>query len=329
MHSTSTVSASRSACVNRLKRQLLWLFVPLLFACLPACAGSFRERLAARHEEQLTKELEHDEGVEAASSSDKARVVRDVAYGQDAKQRMDIYLPQRSTHAPVIFMVHGGAWRLGDKARTPVVEHKVARWVTQGFVFISVNYRLLPKTGPLEQAQDVVKALAMAQSKAASWGADPTKFILMGHSAGAHLVSLVNAAPEMAYALGAKPWLGTVSLDSAAYDVVKIMQAKHPRLYDKAFGKDANYWRSNSPAHVLTASAKPLLAVCSKPRADDACVQSADFVAKLQARGVRARVLEQDLSHGDINTKLGLAGSYTDAVEAFMAELGATGLRPQ
>ena len=68
-------------------------------------------------------------------------------------------------------MVHGGAWRMGDKAASNVVENKVARWVPRGVLFISANYRLLPEADALAQANDVARALARAQEVAARLGA--------------------------------------------------------------------------------------------------------------------------------------------------------------
>ena len=248
------------------------------------------------------------------------RVLRDVSYGNDTLQRMDVYLPRQVTSAPVILMVHGGAWRLGDKEESAVVENKVARWVPKGFIFISANYRLLPKADPLEQAQDIARALAAAQNKASGWGGDPEKFILMGHSAGAHLVALLTANPSLAYRQGAKPWLGTVALDSAAYDVVLLMGARHARFYDRAFTDDPLYWKKVSPFHVLSASARPFLAVCSS-RAKDSCPQASRFVARAAELKVRASFLTRDLTHSDINHLLGVAGGYTEAVEAFMRTL--------
>jgi acetyl esterase/lipase len=204
-----------------------------------------------------------------------------------------------------------------------VVKNKVARWVEQGYVFISVNYRMLPKADVLTQADDVARALAAAQSHAAGWGGDPDKFILMGHSAGAHLVALLGAAPARARALGARPWLGVVVLDSAAMDVAKIMQRRHLRLYDEAFGKDASFWKSASPIQQLSAEAKPMLLVCSTTRPDKPCDQAEAFAAKAAALDVRAEVSGQALSHGEINHNLGLPGAYTDTVDRFMRSLGA------
>jgi len=57
-------------------------------------------------------------------------VLSDMAYGKHKKQVLDIYYPAtKPKNAPVIFMVHGGAWRVGNKASKSVVKNKVAHWV--------------------------------------------------------------------------------------------------------------------------------------------------------------------------------------------------------
>lgn len=248
------------------------------------------------------------------------RLMADLPYGQDARQRMDVYLPAQAAGAPVIVMVHGGAWMVGNKAMPRVVENKVAWWVKRkGYIFVSVGYRLMPQADPLLQAHDVASALARAQALAASWGGDPAKFILMGHSAGAHLAALLAASPALAREAGARPWLGTVALDSAALDLERIMNTRHMRFYDRVFGADPAYWRSVSPSSVLAAGATPMMLVCSTQRADGSCAQSRDFAAKVTAQGVRAVVLPQDLTHEQVNTMLGLPGAYTEAVDGFIA----------
>jgi acetyl esterase/lipase len=183
---------------------------------------------------------------------------------------------------------------------------------------------MLPALDALGQAKDVARALAYTQAHAASWGGDASKLILMGHSAGAHLVSLLTADPSQAYELGAKPWLGTVSLDSAALDVVKVMESKHMRFYDRAFGRDQANWRLASPVHVLTNKAIPLLAVCSTQRKDHSCAQAREYAQKASILDVNTGIIEKDLSHSDINKRLGLSGPYTDDVEKFMGSLDAT-----
>jgi arylformamidase len=136
-------------------------------------------------------------------------VESDVAYGDDALQKFDVYYGAAFRGAPVILMVHGGGWARGDKTNAKVVTNKVAHCVPAGYVFISVNYRLLPEADPVQQAVDVAHALAFAQRNAARWGGDPTRFVLMGHSAGAHLVALLASDPTIAARAAAVPWRGT------------------------------------------------------------------------------------------------------------------------
>ena len=296
----------------------------LLLAAAPALqAGPIRdaikEKLLERQAARATAQA--DEG---RHDMDSGTVQRNQSYGADPKETLDVYLPPGNHGgAPVIFMVHGGAWKIGDKSHGKVVENKLARWQPKGFVFISVNYPMLPQADPLKQADAVAQALSYAQAHAGQWGGDPNKFILMGHSAGAHLVSLLSADPGRAFAQGARPWLGTVSLDSAAMDVAQIMEARHFGFYDEAFGKDPAYWRQASPLQQLTSKAPPMLMVCSSRRADS-CLQAEGFAHKAHSLGLQARVLPEDLSHGEINDKLGLAGAYTDQVEAFLASLDDT-----
>ena len=255
-----------------------------------------------------------------AATPDRVTILRDVPYGPAKLETMDVYLPPKPQAAPVILMVHGGAWRIGDKRHPPVFENKVARWVPRGFIFISVNYPMLPDSDPVEQADAVARASAAAQKEAPGWGGDPDRFILMGHSAGAHLVSLLNADLDRAWKLGAKPWLGTISLDSGALDVPAIMEHRHHRLYDQAFGDDPAFWRSSSPMHHLTKGSPPWLGVCSSQRRVS-CIGNKLYAAQATRLELRAEVLGEDLNHGGINSELGKPGAYTDAVEAFLASL--------
>lgn len=249
------------------------------------------------------------------------RRIADIAYGNDPAQRLDVYVPAHPT-GDAVLLVHGGGWRRGDKDSREVVDNKLADWSARGMVVVSVDYRLLPDADPVTQAGDVAAALAYAQRHAREWGADPLRFVLAGHSAGAHLAALLDADPALARAHGAGAWRGTIALDSAALDVTKIMQSRHPSLYDDAFGNDPAYWRAASPTLQLTRDAAPILLVCSTERANS-CDQARGFASAAHRLRVRAEVLPEALSHGEINDKLGLPGAYTDTVDRFIASLPA------
>lgn len=284
----------------------------MIRAACAALAIAFAIPLAASAADQ-------DDAITAAMNDLQVRVEHDLAYGPRPRQRVDAYLPGQAK-GPILLMVHGGAWAFGDKREAAMILPKVRHWTAQGFVVVSVNYRMLPQADPLEQARDVARALAFVQGKAAGWGADPQRVVLMGHSAGAHLVALLDASPALAREQGAQPWRGTVALDSAAMDLPRLMQARHLPLYDRAFGSDPAYWQATSPALQVAPDAPPLLAICSTQRRDS-CPQAQALARRAASLGRSFSVQGEDLNHREINRQLGLPGAYTDYVSRWISSI--------
>lgn len=255
---------------------------------------------------------------------------KDIAYGSKPREQLDVFLPPRQNGpAPVLVMVHGGGWCVGDKAMKNVTKNKTEHYVARGFVLVSVNYPMIPDGAKaLAQAESVARALAYVQHHARDWGGDERRIVVMGHSAGAHLVSLVNADARLRARAGVEPVLGVVSLDSGATNaVVQVRGMTAPQMkerYLEAFGRDEDAWAQASPFHQLDKSAAPWLGVCSTKRKDDPCAQARAYADKAQGLGLKAQVLPQDRSHGAINGDLGAPGAYTDAVDEFIASLDPT-----
>lgn len=275
--------------------------------------GKMRERMIQRLQE---KKAEEERPIDLQAILPGARKLT-ASYGADPAQALDIYVPPNVPRdAPVIVMVHGGAWKIGDKANTGSVENKLRHWLPKGFVFISVNYRMLPQAMAYAQAEDVAAAVRWTQGHAADWGASDRKIILMGHSAGAHLVALLSSKPDMV----GRPWAGTVVLDSAAMKISTTMAGRHPKFYDEAFGDDPAGWAKASPMDQWTPAAVPMMLVCSTKRPDKPCDDARAFQDLARSAKVPMPVVPQDLSHADINRTLGLASAYTDSVDRFIAE---------
>jgi acetyl esterase/lipase len=315
-----------------------------------AQAGPLRDRIQARMQERAAADTDPDaldmggaSGKTMSCAEWKQRVDRlqrfasgratgpapqykDLAYGNSALETLDVFAPPAGREpAPIIAMVHGGGWCVGDKAAPAVTENKVGRWGPKGFVFVSINYPMVSDgSDALAQASHVARAVAYVQAHAGEWGGDPRRVILMGHSAGAHLVSLVNADARIRQAAGVRPLLGTVSLDAGAIDVVRQMPNVYPFLkqrYREAFGDAEAQWIAASPFHQLDRDAAPWLGVCSTQRKDDPCGQARAYADKSHQFGLKAAVLPQAKNHGAINKELGLPGEYTRGVETFMATL--------
>lgn len=251
-----------------------------------------------------------------------AATIKDVAYGLDKDQTYDVYTPEGSAQgAPVMVMVHGGAWRIGDKAHRPVWKGKTAHWLPMGAVFVSINYRMLPDANVGVQAQDVASALAHIQAYSAKAGWDMSRLVLMGHSAGAHLSALITVDTQYTELAKVQPWLATIALDSGALNVPQIMSSKHFGFYDDAFGDTPQEWELYSPIHHIEDAHTPMILVCSSQR-KNSCNQAQDFAAGIKAKGGSATVLPIDKSHGDVNDELGQDEEYTAQVDSFLRQVG-------
>lgn len=301
------------------------LLVGLLGCFTPAFGGPLRDRFKERDAATQSDSAAEIELDEPSSSSIPlpagARFERDLAYGNDPQQRLDVYIPAQAKAAPIMFMVHGGAWMIGDKGASAFVSNKVAHWLPKGYILVSSNYRMSRQPNPLEQADDIARALAFVQSKAPSWGSAPARVLLLGHSAGAHLVSLLASDPRIVTSQGGTAWLGTIVLDSAVLNLVELMQRKHKGFYDRVFGKDRTLWTQASPYHRLTIAPAPMFIVCSS-HSDGSCPQAEAFSAKATELGGTVTVLPVDMKHGELNKELGLPSDYTTTVEGFMRTLG-------
>ena len=247
----------------------------------------------------------------------------DVAYGTDPAQKLDVYAPPQAADAPVIVMVHGGGWAVGDKSHLGVVRNKVNHYLPEGYVFVSINYPMLPTNKPDVQADSVAAAITYVQAHATEWGGDPENVVVMGHSAGAHLAMLVSAQSDRYPEL--QPWKGTVSLDSGALDLVTLMQRNRLPLYTRAFGDDPAYWEAMSPLAALHQTTEPVLLVCSTQRRHS-CDEAATFADAARALGTNVTLLPENLSHGQINKSLGQNSAYTDAVDEFIHTVTGVGI---
>ncbi|GGP25633.1 alpha/beta hydrolase fold domain-containing protein [Silvimonas amylolytica] len=248
-------------------------------------------------------------------------VLRDVSYGADPAQKLDVYIPDHPDHAAIMFMAHGGGWEFGDKGAQNVVEPKASYWRARQVIFISANYRMLPQAAPVDQAADLARAIAYVQAHAQAWGGDPARVVLMGHSAGAHLVSLITVDEGIARSAGVQPWLGTVALDSAAMDVPALMQSRHLPLYDRAFGKDPAGWAAVSPYQQLKARPVPMLLICSTERATS-CDSAERMAAKIAQLGGKVTIKPLARSHMQINAEVGADNEETTTIDTFLHTLG-------
>ena len=246
------------------------------------------------------------------------------AFGPDPKQRLDLVKPDHLAKAPVLMFVHGGGWSIGDKRHAATDK---ARWANdEGWAFVTANYRLVPQATVEQQASDVASAIAWIRANAAKEGLDADRIVLMGHSAGAHLVALVGTDPQYLRRAGVPigSVKGVVLLDGAGYDVAP--QANSPLnpvkpMYDAAFGKDPERQAALSPTHHAAAPNVASWLILPVASRTDALKQSNELAAGLKAAGASASVVPvPNATHMTLNRELGSDGNFaTGQIERFLA----------
>jgi arylformamidase len=113
----------------------------------------------------------------------------DVPYGGHHAERLDVFPPRASaTAAPVHVFIHGGYWHRLDKADFSFVARAFPEAVT-----VVVNYALVPSVDLDELVRQVRAAIAWVHANARTFGGDPARITVSGHSAGGHLVAMVLA----------------------------------------------------------------------------------------------------------------------------------------
>lgn len=280
-----------------------------------ACQQSLRERIQARRGETGT-----------APRAMRGSGASELTYGTDPLQKLDFYPTTAAKPAPLVIFVHGGGWKRGDKSNA-TGQFKAPHYNGQGYHFASINYRLVPEATVEQQASDVASAVAKLLADADRLKIDRRKVVLMGHSAGAHLVALVGTDPQYLRAAGLShaDIKGVIPLDGAAYNVPEQMD-ENARLmgdtYLQAFGTDLERQKALSPTlHAAAPNAPSFLILHVQRR--DGTAQSNGLGEALRRAGTDAKVQGFDgrglKGHAEINRKLGDPDyPATPVVDAFL-----------
>lgn len=116
------------------------------------------------------------------------RPVETIAYGTEARQKLDLYRPLSEGSHPVAIFFYGGSWKTGDRAEYRFIGQSLA---SAGVLTLVVDYRLFPEVAYPAFVEDAAAAVRWALTHAAKHGGDPKRTYIMGHSAGAMNVALL------------------------------------------------------------------------------------------------------------------------------------------
>jgi len=141
--------------------------------------------------------------VNVPTEFDDNKIIRDVAYGSDASQKMDIYTPANSgdKKMDVIVFLYGGRWSFGTKEDYQFVG---AAFANQGYITVIPDYRKYPAVHFPIFVDDSAKALAWVYDHITAYHGEPDHIFLVGHSAGAHIGALLATDTHYLIAEGKK-----------------------------------------------------------------------------------------------------------------------------
>ncbi|MDR6632087.1 acetyl esterase/lipase [Phyllobacterium sp. 1468] len=168
-----------------------------------------------------------------ATSSNDAKVDRNIAYGKGPRRTLDVYAPRHAEGAPVAVFFYGGSWQSGDKLTYQFVASALA---AKGIITIVPDYRLYPEVHYEGFLSDGAKAMAWAKDHALQYGGNPRRLFVAGHSAGAYIAAMLAlddawlARESLSPGRDLKGFVGI----SGPYDIVPFTDRKIANIFSTA-----------------------------------------------------------------------------------------------
>lgn len=243
------------------------------------------------------------------------RVTRNVAFGDDLRQRYDVYRPANRDNEtlPIVVFVYGGNWASGSKADYSWVGHAIA---SMGYVCVLPDYRLVPNVRYPAFLEDVGNAVRHVVAHASDYHGDPKRLALSGHSAGAYNAIMVTLDPRYLGDIAVKAVVGI----SGPYDF-------YP--FDVAASRDAfGQWpnpKETQPVNQVRKLGTHFLLLHSRADTVVYTHNAVNLDDKLRAIGDDSRLkLYDGLSHQDMVAALSIPfrgkGTVYADVKAFLSE---------
>jgi len=173
---------------------------------------------------------------------------------QDDKDRLDIFMPEGAEGVPVIGFFHGGGLSEGTKIDG---EALAARFVPAGIGVVSANYRLTPRVMHPAHVDDAAAAVAWVSRNIESYGGDPAKVYVSGHSAGAYLAVLLalDQAHLTLHSLDSRAIRGAILISPFLY-----VEETAPDRPKDVWGEDpADWMRASVTPHIGPGKGQMLL----------------------------------------------------------------------
>jgi acetyl esterase/lipase len=217
----------------------------------------------------------------ALTPSDGFTKTADLPYGEDPRNRLDVYMPQaHNGSVPVVVFFYGGSWNSGSRKDYDFVGQALT---SRGIGVVIADYRLYPQVRYPAFLEDGAKAVAWTAAHIAPYGGDPRRLFVMGHSSGAYNAAMIALDPRFLKAVGMQPsdlrgWIGL----AGPYDFLPIDNRDVRPVF---FYPDSP--PDSQPINHVSAAAPPtLLIAANKDKLVNPVRNTGGLAAKLRAAGV-------------------------------------------
>ncbi|MGP4714586.1 MULTISPECIES: alpha/beta hydrolase [unclassified Psychrobacter] len=187
--------------------------------------------------------------VNGITASGGVGVSKDILYGDEPLQDLDIYYPKPLAQAmksqqvisdtyPMVVFVHGGSWESGNKEEYAFVGQSLAQ---AGYITAVINYRKAPEHAYPDYVKDTAKAIAWSYDNAQNYYGDPERFAVIGHSAGAFNAVAAVSNEDFLAPYGVKP-----------DDISAVIGIAGPYSYDfRKFSSASAFGDNATPDEVM------------------------------------------------------------------------------
>lgn len=268
----------------------------------------------------------------AQAPKDGVEVLRDLAYGADERQCLDVFTPRTEGHSgtlPVVVFVHGGAFVDGHRNRSNEVYANVLYYFARhGCVGVNMEYRLAPGNGYPSGTEDVAMAVAWVRERIHEFGGDPAQIFLMGHSAGA--AHAASYAYDSRHQPAHGPGLAGLIVVSGRVRADNGPENPNARKVEAYYGTDASIYENVSPVSHVRADSVPTMVAFAEyenPLIDVYCLELAHRLADAKRQAPRmayARGHNHTSIIAHFNTAEDLLGAE---ITAFMRDCAQGGVR--
>lgn len=237
----------------------------------------------------------------------------DVAHGAAAGETLDVFPAPGPGPAPVHVFIHGGYWHRMDKTDFS--------WVARAFrpagaATVVINYALIPTVDMDELVRQCRAAIAWTWKNARTFGGDPDRIVISGHSAGGHLVAMMMATDWRAFGAPADVIKGGTGI-SGLYDLEPIRLC----YLNEVLKLTPEAARRHSPVLLAPTGRAPLLLAVGGLEGPEYHRQTDELAAAWRARGAPVDVLDMPgLHHFSIVSQLG--DPKAELSRAILAQMG-------